>query len=290
MTIRRRLFWSNILMIAVPACLTALMGLLCMGMVWLVMQSGSGLGMEHSAEFYHMGEIAAETVASAVETGEENLSGRLEGLTSLLDGVARTPAMQQKYLQTIREKTKDIDRLVSQLFLFSELDLESYPLLMRPLELSAWLPKMVEEVREDYRRQGLEVRVRTVPALVRADPEQLRRVLVNLLDNSAKYKERPEGTVEISVTAGEREVLLQVADDGPGVPEEALPKLFDAFYRSDPARKNPAGGSGLGLAIAAKAVENMGGSIRAYNVPAGGLTIAITLPREAEGNAENPDY
>ena len=85
MTIRRRLFWSNILMIAVPACLTALMGMLCMGMVWLVMQSGSGLGMEHSAEFYHMGEIAAETVASAVETGEENLSGRLEGLTSLLD-------------------------------------------------------------------------------------------------------------------------------------------------------------------------------------------------------------
>ena len=85
MTIRRRLFWSNILMIAVPACLTALMGLLCMGMVWLVMQGGSGLGMEHSAEFYHMGEIAAETVASAMETGEENLSGRLEGLTSLLD-------------------------------------------------------------------------------------------------------------------------------------------------------------------------------------------------------------
>ncbi len=488
MTIRRRLFWSNILMIAVPACLTALVGLLCMGMVWLVMQGGSGLGMEHSAEFYHMGKIAAETVASAAETGEENLSARLEGLTSLLDqgtmrlaveedgqpiyaygassaedaallkaaetlgggtaeissggralyrteltasgrtvtvylfgtmgeehfsqglrmaiglaavlvlaavvgsilltnrfltrfvfrrikeplellassarqlgegelstrisytgkdefapvcaafnemaahlqgtiaqscreeesrkellagishdlrspltsiqayveglldGVARTLAMQQKYLQTIREKTKDIDRLVSQLFLFSELDLENYPLLMRPLELSVWLPKTVEEVREDYRRQGLEVRVRTVPALVRADPEQLRRVLVNLLDNSAKYKERPEGTVEISVATGEREVLLQVADDGPGVPEEALPKLFDAFYRSDPARKNPAGGSGLGLAIAAKAVENMGGSIRAYNVPAGGLTIAITLPREAEGNAENPDY
>lgn len=64
------------------------------------------------------------------------------------------------------------------------------------------------------------------------------------------------------------------------MPEEALPKLFDAFYRSDPARKNPAGGSGLGLAIAARAVQRMGGAIQAFQAPAGGLAIQITLPLE----------
>ena len=73
------------------------------------------------------------------------------------------------------------------------------------------------------------------------------------------------------------------------MPAEALPKLFDVFYRSDPARKNPAGG-GLGLAIAAKAVRSMGGTIQAFNVPDGGLAIAIMLPKEERGDAEDSDY
>ena len=78
---------------------------------------------------------------------------------------------------------------------------------------------------------------------------------------------------------------LVLTDDGPGVPPDACGKLFDVFYRSDPARKNPAGGSGLGLAIAAKAVSRMGGTIRAENAPDGGLSIIITLPRGKEDAA-----
>ena len=207
----------------------------------------------------------------------------------LLDGVARSPDRQRQYLETIRAKTENIDRLVSQLFLFSQLELEDYPLRMQSVELSQWIPRLVGEVREDYLRRGLAIRWEAAPAAVRADPEQLRRVLVNLLDNSAQYKGRPEGTAEIAVEAGESVVSIRVADDGPGVPEGTLPKLFDAFYRSDPARKNPAGGSGLGLAIAAKAVHNLGGQIRAHNRPGGGLIVEITLRREADPHAKDPD-
>lgn len=83
---------------------------------------------------------------------------------------------------------------------------------------------------------------------------------------------------------------LTLADDGPGVPEEALSKLFDVFYRSDPARKNPAGGSGLGLAIAARAVQSMGGTIRACSGTQGGLAIEIILSKEENRDAEDPDY
>ena len=122
---------------------------------------------------------------------------------------------------------------------------------------------------------------------VSADPEQLRRVLSNILENSIKYKAKETGRLRITLEESGR---LTLADDGPGVPEEALPKLFDVFYRSDPARKNPAGGSGLGLAIAAKAVQGMGGTIRAFNVPGGGLAIEITLPKEEHGDAEDPDH
>ncbi len=208
----------------------------------------------------------------------------------LLDGVARTPARQRKYLETIRSKTEDIDRLVSQLFLFSELELDDYPQLIQRVELSQWISRLIGEVQSDYLRQGLAIRMQLTPAAVEADPEQLRRVLLNLLDNSAKYKDKPDGMAEITVAVREADVSICVADDGPGVPDDALSRLFDPFYRSDPARKNPAGGSGLGLAIAARAVQNMGGHICARNRASGGLIIEITLRKDANPDAENPDY
>lgn len=206
----------------------------------------------------------------------------------LLDGVAQTEESKQRYLRTIRTKAEDIDRLVSQLFLYSKLDLEGVPMEMRPIRLDAFVAGFAEEAALDSRTRGLEITAEQLtPVTVSADPEQLRRVLSNILENSIKYKAKETGRLRITLEESGR---LTLADDGPGVPEEALPKLFDVFYRSDPARRDPAGGSGLGLAIAAKAVQGMGGTIRAFNVPGGGLAIEITLPKEEHGDAEDPDH
>ena len=205
----------------------------------------------------------------------------------LLDGVAKTEEAKQRYLRTIHTKAEDIDRLVSQLFLYSKLDLEGAPMEMRLIRLDEFITSFVEEAALDSRTHGLEITAEQLsPVTVSADPGQLRRVLSNILENSIKYKNKEIGHLRITLEESGRLVL---ADDGPGVPEDALPKLFDVFYRSDPARKNPAGGSGLGLAIASKAVHGMGGTIRAYNVPNGGLAIEITLSKEEACNAENPD-
>ena len=205
----------------------------------------------------------------------------------LLDGVAQTEESKQRYLRTIRTKAEDIDRLVSQLFLYSKLDLEGVPMEMRPIRLDEFVAGFVEEAALDSRTRGLEITAEQLaPVTVSADPEQLCRVLSNILENSIKYKAKETGRLRITLEESGR---LTLADDGPGVPEEALPKRFDVFYRSDPARKNPAGGSGLGLAIAAKAVQGMGGTIRARSGPHGGLAIEITLSKEEACNAENPD-
>ena len=209
-------------------------------------------------------------------------------MEGLLDGVARTEEAKQRYLRTINTKAEDIDRLVSQLFLYSKLDLEGVPMEMRPVRLDAFLAGFVEESAPDSRTRGLELTAeRLAPVTVSADPEQLRRVLSNILENSIKYKNKETGHLRITLEESGR---MTLADDGPGVPDEALPKLFDVFYRSDPSRKNPAGGSGLGLAIAAKAVQGMGGTIRACNVPNGGLEIEITLRKEEACDAEDPDH
>ena len=205
----------------------------------------------------------------------------------LLDGVAQTEESKRRYLRTIRTKAEDIDRLVSQLFLYSKLDLEGVPMEMRPIRLDEFVTGFVVEASLDSRTHGLEITAEHLaPVTVSADPEQLRRVLANILENSIKYKNKETGHLRITL---EESGLLVLADDGPGVPEDALPKLFDVFYRSDPARKNPAGGSGLGLAIAAKAVQGMGGTIRASSGPCGGLAIEITLSKEEACDAENPD-
>ena len=205
----------------------------------------------------------------------------------LLDGVAQTEESKRRYLRTIRTKAEDIDRLVSQLFLYSKLDLEGVPMEMRPIRLDEFVTGFVDDASLDSRTHGLEITAEHLaPVTVSADPEQLRRVLANILENSIKYKNKETGHLRITL---EESGLLVLADDGPGVPEDALPKLFDVFYRSDPARKNPAGGNGLGLAIAAKAVQGMGGTIRASSGPCGGLAIEITLSKEEACDAENPD-
>lgn len=206
-----------------------------------------------------------------------------------MDGVAKTPEARQRYLMTIKTKAEDIDRMVSQLFLFSKLDMAEYPMEPRTFRLEEFVTELAAETGEDYRSKGLEVTVGE-PCLVSvtADRELLRRVLTNVMDNSAKYRTAEKGHLRIGLEDAGENCRIILTDDGPGVAEEALPKLFDAFYRSDPARKNPAGGSGLGLAIASRMVARMGGTITARNVPAGGLEITITLPKE-EGYAENSD-
>lgn len=207
----------------------------------------------------------------------------------LLDGVARTDEARRRYLTTIKTKAEDIDRMVSQLFLLSKLDMAEYPMELRTFRLDEFVTALAAETGEEYQSKGLDITVEShCPVYVTADGALLRRVLTNIMDNSAKYKTADVGCLRISVADTGEDCRVVLTDDGPGVPEEALPKLFDAFYRSDPARKNPAGGSGLGLAIAARTVERMGGTIAARNASEAGLELTITLPKE-DGYAKDSD-
>ena len=196
----------------------------------------------------------------------------------LLDGIAETPEAKRSYLMTIRRKAEDIDRMVSQIFMFSKLELDEYPMQLQEVRLDTEIACFMSESAEEYAGRGLILSCgRLDPCTASVHPESLRRVLRNVADNSAKYKSKKTGhlTAELIFSGGFCE--LNLTDDGTGVEEDALCRLFDVFYRTDPARRNPAGGSGLGLAIAAGMLKRMGGSICAKNAPAGGLSVIITL-------------
>lgn len=194
----------------------------------------------------------------------------------LLDGVARTPEAQKKYLTTIKTKAEDLEHIVSQLFLFSRLELGEGQENRVALRLDRCVADTVEGIREEYAGKGLDIVTELEPGEIQADPIQIQRIILNIAQNSLKYKEKPSGRLEIGLHPEGNSLVLCFSDDGPGVPEESLPHLFEVFYRSDPARQNPGSGSGLGLAIVAEAAAQCGGSVSAGRARLGGLEIRVT--------------
>ncbi len=112
--------------------------------------------------------------------------------------------------------------------------------------------------------------------LVEGDPELLRRAIENVIRNAIRYAP-PESSVEVVTARRNGTAVVDVRDQGPGVPEEALPRLFDAFYRVDSDRNRNSGGIGLGLSIARRAIELHKGTIRARNVHPG-LEVELEIP------------
>ena len=198
---------------------------------------------------------------------------------ALLDGVAKDKETEQRYLQTIHSKELDIENMVNHLFTFAKMDVSAYPAQQKAVPLRQTIQALLEE--EDT--EGMEITLEIASKLhVMADCELLHRILLNLLQNSRKYSGRE--TVHICICAMETNKMGKVlfVDDGVGVSQEQLPKLFDAFYRGDASRTAPGQGSGLGLAVVKKAVEAMQGTVWAENSTSGGLCIAFTLPLAKE--------
>jgi signal transduction histidine kinase len=123
-----------------------------------------------------------------------------------------------------------------------------------------------------------------VPAadlITRVDPQWLELVLINLLDNAIKYTS-PGGTISIHTMATSSVVFIEITDSGQGIPADAIPHIFDRFYRADPSRSRQIGGAGLGLSFAKWIVEEHGGSIHVDSELDHGSTFTVRLPRAAD--------
>jgi signal transduction histidine kinase len=214
-------------------------------------------------------------ISHDLRTPLTSINGYLDGIES---GVASTPEMREKYFHTIKNKTTDMKHIIEQLFLFSKLDMNEFPFSPHRFEFMHALSDMVEELTEEYAMRGLNIIIdgNLENVFVYADVSHFRRVLVNILENSVKYKEKETGRMEINASLENNFISISFADNGPGVNTDTLPNLFNVFFRTDPSRHTK--GSGLGLAISAKIIERSGGTIHAENVGSGGLAVIIRLP------------
>lgn len=198
---------------------------------------------------------------------------------ALMEGVARDENTRCRYLQTIYAKESDIEAMVNRLFAFAKTNMNEYPADIQSINLF----ENVQSISNEWKSDKMIIHI-DIPSEINvlADKELLKRILSNLFGNSMKYSGHNCVNIDITADTEENAAVICFMDDGAGVPEEQLPKIFDAFYRTDAARTAPGDGSGLGLAVVKKSVEQMHGSIYAENAEDGGLAIIFTLPAAKE--------
>ena len=157
-------------------------------------------------------------------------------------------------------------------------------LVLAPIDPLPILREAAEEFRERFQSSGLSLDATRLDGArstwrIQGDADRLHQVFANLLENTLRYTDAG-GRLEIAATERGGRLCLSFDDTAPAPPEQAMPRLFDRFFRAEPSRSREHGGSGLGLSIARKIVEGHGGAITAARSPLGGLSIRIELPLE----------
>jgi two-component system, OmpR family, sensor histidine kinase BaeS len=187
------------------------------------------------------------------------------------------PSERTDILAETREEVDRIARLVRDLLLLAESDSGELQLERVPLRLDLLTRDVVGRS-----PGGERVRVQAEPVMVLGDDERLRQLVGNLVQNAVRHATDSDGAVTVTVRRKPPDAVLEVEDDGPGLPPEALERVFDRFYRVDRARSRSHGGSGLGLAIVRHVAEEHGGRAWANNRTDGssGARFSVTLPAE----------
>jgi two-component system OmpR family sensor kinase len=195
----------------------------------------------------------------------------------LASGVADSPADRRTALDRIQSETVRMSRLVEDLLLLARLD-SGRPLARDAVDLTELASAAVADARtvQPDRRITLDA---GQPVVVRGDADRLHQLLANLLANA--WQHTPPGTpVQVRVGTDGASALLAVRDHGPGIPPQALAKIFDRFYRTDPSRHRSPGGAGvgLGLSIVDAIVRAHGGTVQVATPPGGGAEFLVRLP------------
>jgi len=201
--------------------------------------------------------------------------------------LARSGDDTESALNRIQKESDRLNALVGQLLQVTRAEGDPNSLRRDPVRLDRLVQQLVDDSRIEASAHGCGLQYQPLePVTVAGDPELLRRAVENVIRNAIRYSPR-ESDVEVRLARNNGKAIVDVRDYGPGVPEEALPRLFDAFYRVESDRDRASGGIGLGLSIARRAIELHKGSIRAKNAKPG-LEVEMELPVKDGGGVPLP--
>jgi len=222
-------------------------------------------------------------ISHDLRTPLTSIKGYVAGLR---DGIASTPEKKLKYYEAIETSAGVLENLVDDLTNFSRVDMGETHLNMELTDLSGYYRDSTAEISTEYIKDNvtisLDVPDEKVPAEI--DRKEMGRINRNIIDNTIKYRTGDSSNVRISLHAGDDGMAeIRIVDDGPGVKDNDLEKIFTCFFRGDVSRTRSAEGSGIGLAVVRQLIVQQGGRVHAEND--GGLAIVIDLPL-AEGEED----
>ena len=210
------------------------------------------------------------------------IKGYVEGI---MDGVADTPEKMDKYIRTIYNKANDMDRLINELTVYSGIDSNRIPYHFHKIHVAEYFGDCVEEVGLDLESKSIKLNYSNLVSpdtVIIADPEQMKRVINNIIGNSVKYMDKKSGEIDIRILDEIDSIRVEIEDNGKGIAAKDLSNIFERFFRTDTSRNSAQGGSGIGLSIVKKIVEDHGGYIWATSREGEGTCMHFVIRKYQE--------
>lgn len=210
------------------------------------------------------------------------IKGYVEGI---IDGVADTPEKVDRYIKTVYNKACDMDRLINELTVYSGIDNNRIPYHFHKILVGEYFKDCIEEIGIDLESMNFKldyVNLVAPDTQIIADPEQLKRVINNIISNSVKYMDKPQGKIEFRILDEVDSIRVEIEDNGKGIAQKDLQNIFDRFYRTDASRNSGTGGSGIGLSIVKKIIQDHGGYIWATSKEGEGTCIHFVIRKYVE--------
>lgn len=200
---------------------------------------------------------------------------------TLLTGALDDGANRRRFVTLVDEEAARLGRLIDDLLQLSQLESQPAAPPVQPIRLAPLVHETAAAFEPEVAKRRLTLTVNVDSTwMVRADPDRLKQVFVNLLDNAIKYN-REGGAITVTAQPDGKWLRVSVTDTGIGIPDDDLPRIFERFYRVDKARSRELGGTGLGLAIVKHIIESHGGTLTVTSRLGEGSTFTFTLPLHA---------
>ncbi|MEZ5331169.1 MAG: ATP-binding protein [Thermoanaerobaculia bacterium] len=243
-------------------------------------RSGVVVAVRDISELTALAEIRRDLVANVSHELKTPLAAIRGYAETLHDGALDDAEASKRFVHRILEQCRRLQALLEDLLTLSRLERRDEESERVPTDLGEVLNRAAEVMEPIARERQVALQLDLAPVpRFEADAEGLEKLCLNLLDNAVKYN-RPGGEVRVRLRRRGGEAVLEVEDSGRGIPEAALPRLFERFYRVDRGRSRDEGGTGLGLAIVKHAAQRHGGSVEVVSKLGEGSTFTVRLPLE----------
>lgn len=241
--------------------------------------SGAILVLSDVTERRRLDEIRRDFVANASHELQTPIAAIRGIAETILDDPGMDEETQRGFVESVLRQSHRLGDLVAEMLALSRLESRGEPDKAGSVDIGAAIDEVVQLAAPlaSERQVTVEREVEGGSLAVRAQAEAIRRIAGNLLDNALAYSPRG-GRVVVSARPSNGEVVLEVRDSGPGIPEDKHDRVFERFYRVDEGRAREAGGTGLGLAIVKHLVQSLGGRVELESRPGKGSTFRVSLP------------